>query len=39
LDSIRVESAADVKERATTAFWPRFALSLPSAGEREAESV
>ena len=36
---VRAESAAGVKERATRAFWPRFALNLLANGERKNESV
>ena len=39
VDSVRAESAAGVKERATRALWTAFALSLPASGERETESV
>jgi hypothetical protein len=38
-DSVRAESAAGVKERATRALGTAFALSLLASGEREAESV
>jgi hypothetical protein len=39
VDSVRVESAAGVKERAPRAFWTAFALSLLACGERGTESV
>jgi hypothetical protein len=39
VDSVRAESAAGVKERASRALWTAFALSLLARGEREAESV
>jgi len=38
-DSVRVESAAGVKERAPRDFWTAFALSLLARGERGTESV
>jgi hypothetical protein len=38
-DSVRVESAAGVKERSSTAIWTAFALSLLARGERGTESV
>jgi hypothetical protein len=40
VDSVRAESAVDVKEeRVTRAFWTAFALSLLARGERGTESV
>jgi hypothetical protein len=33
VDSVRAESAAGVKERATRAFWTAFALSSGQRGE------
>lgn len=39
VDSVRAESAAGVKERATRAIWTAFALSLLTRGERGTESV
>jgi len=39
VDSVRVESAAGVKERVTRALWTAFALSLLACGERGTESV
>ena len=39
MDSVRAESAADMKKRALRAFWTRVARSLLASGEREAESV
>jgi hypothetical protein len=39
VDSVRAESAAGVKERASTAIWTAFALSLLARGERGTESV
>jgi hypothetical protein len=39
VDSVRAESAAGVKERATRALWTAFALSLLARGERGTESV
>jgi hypothetical protein len=38
-DSVRAESAAGVKKRATGARGTAFALSLLARGEREAKSV
>jgi hypothetical protein len=39
VDSVRAESVAGVKVRATRAFWTAFALSLLASGERGTESV
>jgi len=39
VDSVRVESAAGVMERASGAFWTAFALSPLASGERGTESV
>jgi hypothetical protein len=39
VDSVRAESAAGLKERATRALWTAFALSLLASGERGTESV
>jgi len=39
VDSVRAESAADMKERASRAFWTAFALSVLARGERGTESV